>query len=242
VTARFTDPGTNDTHICSVTFGDGSAPVAGAVTEASGAGTCTATHVYPVTALGPRTIVVTITDDDGASATAQVTVVIFLPGAAFAIEATGLVDVPRTPDVRCPPNESESVARLNVGVGTINGLNASCTLDPAVGHTTATSSVSDASLLGGLITISTIESRCEASAAGIFRSSRVGTINGIPIGTGPGSIGIPGVAQVIFNETTTNADGDFVQNAVRVVKPPLIILGIVVIPGQEIILGGCRLG
>jgi hypothetical protein len=143
-----------------------------------------------------------------------VTVVIFLPGAAFAIEASGLVNVPRTPDVTCPPNESQTIA---------------------------TSSVGDARLLAGLISITAIESRCEASAAGIVRSSRVGTINGTPIGNGPGSIGIPGVAQVFFNETT-NADGDFVQNAVRVVKPPLIILGIVIIPGQEIILGGCRLG
>ncbi len=72
VTAPFTDPGTNDTRTCSVTFGDGSPPVAGTVNEASGAGIRTATNVYPVTALGPRTIVVTITDDDGASANARV--------------------------------------------------------------------------------------------------------------------------------------------------------------------------
>jgi hypothetical protein len=242
VTAPFTDPGRNDTHTCSVTFGDGSAPVAGTVTEASGAGSCTATHAYPVTTLGPRTIVVTITDDDRASATAQVRMVIFLPGSAFAIEATGLITVPRTPNVICPPNNSQSQPQLNVGVGTINGLNASCTLDPTVGHTTATSSITDAKLLGGVITISTSESRCEASAAGIVRSSRVGTINGIPIGTGSGSIAIPGVAQVFFNETTTNASGQSVQNAIRVVKPPVIILGIVLVPGQEITLAGCRLG
>lgn len=242
VTAPFTDPGRNDTHTCAVNFGDGSPPVTGIVTEAAGAGTCTATYAYPVTALGPRTTVVIITDDDGAAATAQVRVVIFLPGSAFAIEVRGLVYVPRTPNVICPPNDTQSVVRLGTGVGSINALNASCTLDPAVGRTIATSSVADASLLGGLVRISTIQSRCGASADGIVRSSSVATINGIPIGSGSGSIGIPGVAQVFFNETTTNASGQFVQNAIRVVVPPVIVLGIVVVPGQEIILAGCRLG
>jgi hypothetical protein len=236
VTASFTDPGTNDIHTCSVTFGDGSPAVTGTITESGGTGTCTASHSYPVTALGPRTITVMVTDDDSGAGSAQVNVVIFLPGAAFAIEASGLVNVPRTPDVTCPPNESQTIARLNLGVGTINGLNASCTLDPATGTTVATSSVGDARLLGGLIRVTAIQSRCAASAAGIVRSSSVGTINGIPIGTGSGAITI-GLATVYFNETTTNAAGEFVQNAIRIRVPPLLL-----IPGQEIILAGCRLG
>lgn len=91
-------------------------------------------------------------------------------------------------------------------------------------------------LLGGLITITAIQSWCEVSAAGITRTSSVGTINGIPIGSGSGAITI-GLATVYFNETTTNAAGEFVQNAIRVRVPPILL-----IPGQEIILAGCRLG
>ena len=101
-----------------------------------------------------------------------------------------------------------------------------------MGRTLATSSVSNASLLAGLISISTIESRCEASAAGIFRSSRVGTINGTPIGTAPGSISIPLVATVFFNQTVNGPNGQLTQHAIRVVT----------LLGQEIILAGCRLG
>ena len=76
VTASFSDAGTNDTHTCSIDFGDGTI-VAGAVVEAAGAGTCTGTHTYA--AGGTKTIKVTITDDDGGSTTATVTVSINSP-------------------------------------------------------------------------------------------------------------------------------------------------------------------
>jgi hypothetical protein len=75
-------------------------------------------------------------------------------------------------------------------------LNASCTLDPATGTTTAKVTVDGAKLPGGLINLSMIESISVASASGITRTSRVfGTINGAPIGTtSQVTIGIPGVA------------------------------------------------
>ncbi|MFL5995205.1 MAG: family 43 glycosylhydrolase, partial [Streptomyces sp.] len=61
VTAGFTDPGTSDTHTCVVDWKDGSAPQSGAVT-ASG---CRAEHSYAKA--GIRRLVITVTDDDGAS-------------------------------------------------------------------------------------------------------------------------------------------------------------------------------
>lgn len=76
VTASFTDPGTNDTHTCSVDFGDGTT-VPGTVVEAAGAGTCTATHTYSTG--GMKTITVTVTDDDGGAGTATVTIDINSP-------------------------------------------------------------------------------------------------------------------------------------------------------------------
>src|SRR5262249_43937384 len=110
-------------------------------------------------------------------------------------------------------------------------LHADCTVDPDNGTTRATATVDNASLLGGAITITNINSGCVASADGITRSSSVGTINGTPIGTGSGSLGIPGVATVFFNETTTTG-GKLAQNAIRIST----------LLGQEIILAGCRLG
>ncbi|MER6287083.1 family 43 glycosylhydrolase [Streptomyces sviceus] len=61
VAAEFTDPGTSDTHTCTVDWKDGSAPQSGTVT-ASG---CRAEHAYAKA--GIRRPVITVTDDDGAS-------------------------------------------------------------------------------------------------------------------------------------------------------------------------------
>jgi FtsP/CotA-like multicopper oxidase with cupredoxin domain len=71
LTAPFTDAGTGDTHTCSIAWGD-STTSPGVVTEAAGSGTCTATHAY--TTAGFKTITATVTDDDGASGMALVTV------------------------------------------------------------------------------------------------------------------------------------------------------------------------
>jgi PKD domain/Bacterial Ig domain len=76
VTAPFSDAGTNDTHTCSIDFGDGTV-IAGTVVEVAGAGTCTGTHTY--SAGGMKTIKVTVTDDDGGAASASVTIDINSP-------------------------------------------------------------------------------------------------------------------------------------------------------------------
>lgn len=229
-TAPFTDIGTNDTHTCTLDFADGGAVAPGSVSETPGSGTCTAAHAF--THVGPHAVLVTVTDDDGDSATAVVTVVVYLKGEAFALAASGPVTIAKTPLATCPPNETKTVASVNLGIASTGALNASCTLDPATGRTDAAASVDHASLLGGLITIGAVQSHCVADAGGITGSSTVATINGRPIGSGSGSLGIPGVAQVFYNETTTGPNGQLVQNAIRVHT----------LLGQDIILAGCRLG
>ena len=65
--ASFTDAGSNDTHTCTVAWGDGTS-AAGTITP----GACAASHVY--TTPGTRTVVVTVTDDDNGSGTASTTI------------------------------------------------------------------------------------------------------------------------------------------------------------------------
>jgi hypothetical protein len=159
-------------------------------------------------------------------------VVVSFTAEAFAVQAQGALTIPKTPHATCPPDESHTLARLNIGVVTADALVAECATEPTTGTTTAVASVDGASLLGGLITIGTIEAACEADETGLRGSSVVATINGIPIGSGAGSLTIPLVAQVFFNETTSGPNGELVQNAVRVQT----------LLGQQIILAGCRIG
>lgn len=67
--ASFTDAGHNDTHTCTIDWGDGSPVESGTVSESNGSGTCTGTHAYANASGGSRTIVVTVTDDDLGSGT-----------------------------------------------------------------------------------------------------------------------------------------------------------------------------
>ncbi|MCT2583589.1 choice-of-anchor P family protein [Actinophytocola gossypii] len=231
VTAPFTDVAANDSHTCTVDFDDGSAPVAGTVDQGAGSGTCAATHTY--TGVGAHLVLVTVTDDDGGSATAVVKIVSYVRAEAWAISANGLVTVGKTPHATCPPNSDLTTADLDLApLATVRALHAECTLDADTGHTDASAEISGATLLGGAISISDIETRCVATESGLSGSSRVGTLNGRPIGTAPTTITLLGLATVHLNQTVTGPDGRLAQYAVRVVT----------LLGQEIVLSGCRLG
>ena len=64
VAATFTDAGTNDSHTCSIDWGDGTTT----------AGSCTGSHTYGT--LGVPSITVTATDDDGAIGSASIGIVV----------------------------------------------------------------------------------------------------------------------------------------------------------------------
>ncbi|QYN25449.1 PKD domain-containing protein [Amycolatopsis sp. DSM 110486] len=231
VTAPFTDIGRHDTHTCTVDFGDGSPVATGAVAETPGSGTCTASHAF--TGVGAHNVLVTVTDDDGGAATAVVKIVSYVRAEAWSLSASGLINVSKTPLAGCPPNSDHTTASLNVlGLASVQALHSDCTLDAATGRTNAGALVSGASLLGGVISLKDIQTSCVADESGLHGSSRVGTLNGQPIGTGPVTIGIPGVATVHLNETVTGPNGQLAQYAVRVVT----------LLGQEIVLSGCRMG
>lgn len=72
-TDAFTDAGVLDTHVAKINWGDGTTS-AGSVKESSGSGTITASHIF--TASGVYKVALTVTDDDGASATVFKTVTV----------------------------------------------------------------------------------------------------------------------------------------------------------------------
>jgi hypothetical protein len=82
----FTDPGTNDTHTCDVGWDDGGTDRFKAVDHA-----CARTHVFPHA--GTYTLDITVTDDDGASDSANVMVIVYDPDGGFAT-AGGWLDSP----------------------------------------------------------------------------------------------------------------------------------------------------
>jgi hypothetical protein len=230
VQVTFTDPGTNDTHECLVDFGDGSEPVTAEISQNTGE--CTTEHTYTATGVGPRTITATIQDDDGAQTPTTTDIVVYVPGSGHALEATGAVQITPTPNASCPPDTHQSAPILSTPVAGLGTLSVDCTVDTTTGQTDVVSTVAEATLLSGLITIEGIESTCTASTDGVERSSQIGTINGITIGSEPGTLSLlAGLVAVHYNESTTDDEGHLVQNALRVV-----------LAGQEVTIASCQLG
>jgi hypothetical protein len=84
VTASFTDPGTADTHTCTINWGEGTTN-AGTMLESSGSGTCSsvAGNKYSDNGAGIYDISVEVTDDDGGKGSASATIIVYDPSAGF---------------------------------------------------------------------------------------------------------------------------------------------------------------
>ena len=93
ITASITDPGTNDTHTCTIDWGDTAKNTPATITPGT-PGTCTATHTY--TTAATHTITITTTDDDNATTTTTTTISTQPPdvGNSVPVAAAQSVDTP----------------------------------------------------------------------------------------------------------------------------------------------------
>lgn len=89
LTANIADPNTTDTHTCSIDW-DG-VTSDGTVSEADGSGTCTGSNLY--TTPGVYSIVVTATDQAGASGADTVMIVVYNPNGGF-VTGGGWINTP----------------------------------------------------------------------------------------------------------------------------------------------------
>jgi hypothetical protein len=165
LTAPFTDPGTDDTHTCSIDWGDGLTEP-GVVVEASGSGTCGGSHAYATA--GFKTITTEVTDDDGGVGSSAVTVDVNSP--------PDCTPVTPSPSSLWPPNhqfervtlsgatdpDGDTVTLTVTGVTQDEPLNA-----PGDGNTTP-----DGSLVPGHS--EQVDLRAERSGKGDGRVYRIG--------------------------------------------------------------------
>jgi PKD domain-containing protein len=115
VTAPFTDPGSNDTHTCSIDWGD-SVVTVGVVA----AGQCTGSHTY--TTGGMKTITVTVTDDDGGADGASVTIDINTPPDCTPVTPDKTVLWPPNHDLRLITISGATDADGDTVTLTVNGV------------------------------------------------------------------------------------------------------------------------
>ncbi len=195
--ATFSDPGTADTHSCTVDYGDG--PVAGTITPGVGGGTCTGpAHTYldddiPGTASDAYTITVVVTDDEDESGSNSVshTVVNVAPvienittNAPVPQGQPALLTVTATDQGGAGDPLTYSFDCDNDGTYETPGIGnqASCPLDPGAASTTFGVQVEDDDLgvTTGSITVSQTIALCASYLTGALSAPGA---TGCPAGT-----------------------------------------------------------
>jgi hypothetical protein len=234
-TAAVSDAGAGDTHTCTFQWGDTSPNT----TVNAVGGVCTASHTMTTT--GPRTVKVIATDDDGGTGSDTVTYMVAYGASAWVLEVSGGVNPGKQGKVFCPPlSATQGLGTLNIGVVVARTLSSACQIFPAAGTTVATSRVEKLDVLSGAIKLTAVEATCTGGPGGITRTSTVGTLNGVGIGSAPSTIDL-GVAVVHLNENTV-VGGKLTRHAVRIEIRPVVLLGLVVVPSTSVTAAGCTIG
>ena len=166
--------------------------------------------------------------------------------AAFNLSASGnLLNISPTKVVVCDgesSSNSANLATLNAGaIGTVKALNDNCSVSYSEDGDSATSSqtIASASLLGGRIKLTGIDSQCSAGNGVASVGSVVATINGQRPTSGSGQVlNIPGLATVVINENH-EVGGTMWTDAVHISVLPVYVHGHQVTPAQDIVVGSC---
>ena len=153
---------------------------------------------------------------------------------AFGAAAEGLVNLV-TPAVSCDEGESDSQSALSASVPNVVSANV---LQAECNGNSSFASVANATIGSGpgALRLGLIESRCEdgVGSSSVVNLGSTDSPNDDQLITEPTTLTVNGLITVRLNETTTNAQGETVQNAVH------IIVGDQADPTEEVILAQAR--
>jgi hypothetical protein len=150
---------------------------------------------------------------------------------AFVVSADalgGAAAVPATPDSTYPPGGTTTVAGLTVGpFATDATLTATTGGDPSTGDANASATVENlgVSIPGATLALTGVNSTCTATPKGATGSGVIAggsfTVLGVPTtlkaDAAPNTtVSIPGIASIVLNQQSTDADGVLTVNALHI--------------------------